>query len=302
MCLIAFAIGASPDWPLVVAANRDERWDRPTLPLQAWQLPSGKTVWSGRDLQAGGTWLGLAEGGRVAMLTNVRSGPPELAPRSRGELVTDWLDSDEGCVDWLRRFDPGQYGGFNLVLGDLANGRWSWVSNRVPDTPSAPAAAGSASDATPDGLGQLAPGWQGCELEPGLYGLSNAALDTPWPKTVALKQALKRHLDDGARAEAAGDLLNAMLHMSPAAEAELPATGVAPEVEKRLSSAFVHAPEMGYGTRSSMLVHWNANGSLDAREWTHETAASVAPVERTGLWPLVNSRYLRIDSVAALAR
>lgn len=259
MCLIAFAIGASPDWPLVVAANRDERWDRPTLPLQAWQLPSGKTVWSGRDLQAGGTWLGLAEGGRVAMLTNVRSGPPELAPRSRGELVTDWLDSDEGCAD------------------------------RAPDTPSAPAAAGSASHALPDGWGQLAPGWQGHQLEPGLYGLSNAALDTPWPKTVALKQALQQHLGQDSLLDAADQLLGALLQMPAAPDDELPATGIPIEVERQLSSPFVHAPDWAYGTRSSLLVHAHADGQILLQEWTH-SPQPLAPDLQARHWPLQLSR------------
>ena len=266
MCLIAFAIGASPEWPLVLAANRDERWDRPTLPLQAWQLPSGRTVWSGRDLQAGGTWLGLAEGGRVAMLTNVRAGPPEPAPRSRGELVTDWLDSDEGCEDWLRRFDPTQYGGFNLVLGDLASGLWSWVSNRAPDTPSAP-------------------GWQGRQLEPGLYGLSNAALDTPWPKTVALKQALQQHLRQDSPLDAADTLLDALLQMPAAPDEDLPATGIPIEVERQLSSPFVHATDWAYGTRSSLLVHVHADGQILLQEWTHrpQALATDHPVRH---WPL----------------
>ena len=266
MCLIAFAIGASPEWPLVLAANRDERWDRPTLPLQAWQLPSGRTVWSGRDLQAGGTWLGLAEGGRVAMLTNVRAGPPEPAPRSRGELVTDWLDSDEGCEDWLRRFDPTQYGGFNLVLGDLASGLWSWVSNRAPDTPSAP-------------------GWQGRQLEPGLYGLSNAALDTPWPKTVALKRALQQHLGQDSPLDAAETLLGALLQMPAAPDGDLPATGIPIEVERQLSSPFVHATDWAYGTRSSLLVHVHADGQILLQEWTHrpQALATDHPVRH---WPL----------------
>lgn len=280
MCLIAFAIGTSPEWPLVVAANRDERWDRPTQPLQAWQLPSGRTVWSGRDLEAGGTWLGLAEGGRVAMLTNVRSGPPEPAPRSRGELVTDWLDSDQGCEDWLRRFDPGQYGGFNLVLGDLASGLWSWVSNRAPDTPSA--GAGSASNAP---LDQLAPGWQGRQLEPGLYGLSNAALDTPWPKTVALKQALQQHLDQDSPLDAADTLLGALLQMLAAPDEDLPVTGIPIEVERQLSSPFVHAPDWAYGTRSSLLLHAHADGLILLQEWTHRPQA-LATDRQVRHWPL----------------
>ncbi len=284
MCLIAFAIGARPDLPLVIASNRDEQWSRPTQALQAWALPSGKQAYSGRDLQAGGTWIGMAQDGRVAMLTNVRDGKPDIAPRSRGDLVTGWLDSGANWEDWLRRFEPQLYGGFNLVLGDLARGRWAWISNRTSSAEPKPGlgAAGAGSQAMPAG-------WLGHELAPGLYGLSNAALDTPWPKTVALKRALGRHLDAGARADDSGDLLAALLDRVPAPDAELPATGIALAVEKAVSSAFVHVPEMSYGTRSSLLVHWHADGKLDAREWTH--AARPAADHRPDRWPLDDSRY-----------
>jgi uncharacterized protein with NRDE domain len=293
MCLIAFAIQPFPGLELVIASNRDERWDRPTLPLQAWALPSGKQAYSGRDLQAGGTWLGLAQDGRVAMLTNVRDGQPDAAPRSRGELVTRWLDAAADWEDWLPRFDPQQYGGFNLVLGDLARGRWAWVSNRKPDD--------HGQDMDEAGGEALPPGWHGRSLGPGLYGVSNAALDTPWPKTVALKRALRRHIDDGAAAHAAQGLLDALLHCLPADPAELPSTGVAPQIERALSSAFVHAPEMRYGTRSSMIVHWHAGGHLDAREWTHLPESHDFAVDRSPFWPLAGSRLAQLASGLSLA-
>ena len=280
MCLIAFAIGVRPDLPLVIASNRDEHWARPTQPLQAWALPSGKTVYCGQDLRAGGTWLGLAQDGRVAMLTNVRKGRREEAPRSRGELVTLWLDASADWEDWLARFDPLQYGGFNLVLGDLARGRWAWVSNR-PDPPDL------ADDAR---VTSLPPGWHGRGLAPGLYGLSNAALDTPWPKTVALKQALQQHLDAGARAQTSDRLLAALLQTEAARDEQLPATGVALEVERRLSSPFVHAPEMHYGTRSSLLVHVCTDGRLLLQEWTHDPAHPHDAAQKSGRWPLRGSR------------
>ena len=281
MCLIAFAIGARADLPLVVASNRDEHWARPTQPLQAWALPSGKTAYSGQDLRAGGTWLGLAQDGRVAMLTNVRNGRPDDAPRSRGELVTGWLDAACGWEEWLQRFDPAQYGGFNLVLGELARGRWAWVSNRSPDPP----------DLADDARAVcLPPGWHGRGLASGLYGLSNAALDTPWPKTVALKQALQQHLDEGARPQASDRLLAALLHMTAVRDEQLPATGVALEVERRLSSPFVHAPEMDYGTRSSLLAHACSDGRLLLQEWTHDPAHPHAAAHGSGCWPLQGSR------------
>ena len=93
MCLIAFALHASSRWPLVIAANRDEFLDRPTVPLARWKTPSGQAVVSGRDLRAGGAWFGITPGGRIAFLTNVREGDSLVAPRSRGELVTRWLAS-----------------------------------------------------------------------------------------------------------------------------------------------------------------------------------------------------------------
>jgi uncharacterized protein with NRDE domain len=273
MCLIAFAIGARTDLPLVIASNRDEHWSRPTQPLQAWTLPSGKQAYSGRDLQAGGSWLGLAQDGRVALLTNVRNGQPDAAPRSRGELVTQWLDAGSDWQDWLPRFDPLQYGGFNLVLGDLAHGRWAWVSNR--------SGAGGR---------QLRQGWAGRELGPGVYGLSNAELDTPWPKTVALRQALRRHVESGAGENGTGELLAALLDKEQASAADLPCTGVDPELERQLSSAFVHAPAMGYGTRSSLIVHAGSDGSASLKEWTHAPDDPLAATAGSRHWPLQGSR------------
>lgn len=293
MCLIAFAIGASPERPLVIASNRDEQWLRPTLPLQSWALPSGKLAHSGRDLQAGGTWLGLAQDGRVAMLTNVREGLPEAAPRSRGELVTDWLDTEIDWPDWLRRFDPGQFGGFNLVLGDLCKGSWCWVSNRRSAACKADEGIGSSRSGLP-------PGWHGRRLEPGLYGLSNAALDTPWPKTLALKQALQNHIQAGAQLHDADLLLQALLDMPPAPDEELPATGLPIDFERRLSSPFVHAPEKSYGTRSSLLVHAHDDGRLVMQEWTHH-AGPLELGSSLACWPLGHSTRRGIE-VSWLAR
>ena len=284
MCLIAFAIGARPELALVIASNRDEQWARPTQPLQAWELPSGKWVYSGRDLQAGGTWLGLAQDGRVAMLTNVRSWPIEAAPCSRGDLVTGWLDSAADWQDWITAIDPARYAGFNLVLGDLGTSRWAWLSNRAVNSRGADEAG-------------LPPGWQGRSLGPGCYGLSNAGLDTPWPKTLALKEALARHLSQRAHADGVQDLLQALRAMGEAHDDHLPRTGAPIDLERRLSSAFVHAPERGYGTRSSLIVHAGA-GSLVLQEWTHQPRA-FAEGERPAHWPLQHSvpRRLELDWV-----
>ena len=214
MCLIAFAIDADPACPLLIAANRDEFFDRPTAPLHRWTLPDGPTVVAGRDLRDGGTWLGASDAGRVAMLTNVRSAQAGPGQRSRGELATRWLrgDSDEAAL--LAHIDPAAYGGFNLVVGDFRSGVWAWLSNRHPERPH------------DDGAVAL----HHQRLPGGVYGLSNAALDTPWPKTERLKDALGASL----RRMAATD----------------EACGWLPP----LTSPFVRMPERGYGTRSSVVL------------------------------------------------
>lgn len=279
MCLLAFALNAHADFPLVIAANRDEQWRRPTLPLQAWTLPSGKTVYSGRDQEAGGSWLGLSEDGRVALLTNVRSGSLEPGPRSRGELVTQWLEAGGSWSAWTAERDAHPYGGFNLVLGDTTRGEWVWLTNR-PQEDHVPLIQGR---------------WYGHPLTDGVYGLSNAGLDTPWPKTLALKQALQAHLLVPEGSSEAPPLLNALLDMTPYPDAALPHTGVPLPVERELSSAFVHAPQRGYGTRSSLLVHWQRSGALTLDEWTHAPERRPLPEHRPALWPLDESTQRRIS-------
>jgi uncharacterized protein with NRDE domain len=288
MCLMAFAWGMHPDGALLLAANRDEYWDRPTDPLACWALPDGTPVCAGRDRLAGGTWLGMNLAGRVAMLTNVRAAQPPSGARSRGDLVTRWLQAQAPVPDvhaFVQHLDPAAYGGFNIVLGDCAQGRWSWLTNRPADVP----------------LGceplDLPPGWWGATLAPGVYGLSNAALDTPWPKTVRLKQAMQMALQRLDRsAEAATDAL-------PAWQAGLldalldPRHPDAPASDTPgLSSAFVHLPEGRYGTRSTLLVRWPTSvlGAVELDEWTHhpEAVPSTAGLDR---WPLAHSRHRRIS-------
>jgi len=177
MCLIAFALDASSRWPLVIAANRDEFLDRPTVPLARWKTPQGQEIISGRDLQAGGAWFGITPGGRIAFLTNVREAEPVAAPRSRGELVTRWLESAGDVDDFLADLgaNPMGFAGFNLVVGDFGRSQWHWVTNRHSKADHAKA-------------------WHHEALKPGVYGLSNAALDSPWPKTTQLKNVLNQSL------------------------------------------------------------------------------------------------------------
>lgn len=248
MCLIAFAINASTRWPLVIAANRDEFLNRPTQPLGRWQTGHGQEIISGRDLRAGGTWLGMTPNGRVAFLTNVREAQPQAAPRSRGELVTRWLQEtrDAQAFALALEQDGAAYGGFNLVLGDFQRNAWTWITNK--------SAAASALHMQP--------------LEPGVYGLSNAALNTPWPKTAALKSVLAAALHSPEPAALQALLWAALANRERAPREQLPATGVPLAREEALSSAFVEFPEYTYGTRSSTVLLASARDSFDAvRRW-----------------------------------
>lgn len=271
MCLIAFAIHASDRWPLVVAANRDEFFDRPTLPLARWQSSAGQSIISGRDVRAGGTWLGMTPSGRFALLTNVRELPSVTpsnspstvsAPRSRGELVMRWLENGMDANQFMTQTDSQAYAGFNLVLGDAHTGSWTWLSNR-----SFAAGAQGAEAHRPKPAG-----WCSRALAPGVYGLSNAALDTPWPKTLALSAALA---DAIKNANATPDaqtidtqLWTALANRQRASAESLPDTGLSVALEESLSSAFVDAPERAYGTRcSTLLVASVAQDTAGSHHW-----------------------------------
>ncbi len=256
MCLIAFAIGASERWPLVVAANRDEFLDRPTLPLARWTSDAGTEIFSGRDIRAGGTWMGLTAAGRIAMLTNVR-GPASLTgDRSRGELVTNWLDGKLDAAGFMARIDGPAYGGFNLVLGDIHSGAWHWLSNKP------------------------GPGLESRALQPGIYGLSNGALDTPWPKTQGLKKALHSALTASDADVLEAELMRALKDRRRAGREDLPSTGVPLALEEALSSAFVDFPEHRYGTRCSSVLLASAvseGWDLALQEVTHAWGADDLP-------------------------
>ena len=259
MCLIAFAIGADPACPLLIAANRDEYFDRPTEPLHRWTLPDGSAVLAGRDLRDGGTWLGVSDTGRVAMLTNVRSAEPGPGRCSRGDLPTRWLQAGTDWDSLLAGIAPEDFGGFNLVVGDCRQGFWAWVSNRDPARPHDDRSALLHSQ----------------RLSPGVYGLSNATLDTPWPKTRRLTAALRQALDLPSGDVRHRALTQALADRTRHEVGDLPFTGVLPDIEHALSSPFVDMGERGYGTRSSLLVSvapadtpqgsWRA----ELQEWTH---------------------------------
>lgn len=243
MCLIVVGWHAHPDYPLVVAANRDEFLARPATPAHWWT--DAPDLLAGRDLEAGGTWMGVTRAGRFAALTNYRDpSQKRTGAPSRGELVRRCLDDrrDTGAVLQDIADLSGDYAGFNLFACD---GRTLGIHEST---------TGSVRF-----------------LEPGIYGLSNHVLDTPWPKLRLARQRFTAALDDLPRNDA---LLALLRDGTPAADEHLPSTGLAAEWERWLSSAFIRAP--GYGTRCSTVVTFDRRGQIRFREWTWDDQGELA--------------------------
>ncbi len=253
MCLIAMAWGVSQQYPLVIAANRDEYYARPTAPLAAWTTEAGRSIVSGRDLRDGGTWMGFTPAGRFAMLTNLRD-PTAIPPtqaRSRGALVLDWLTSALSVDTWRAQRDWAHYAGFNLIVGDWPTQQCHYLSSHSAVQ----------------------------SLEPGkIYGLSNAALDTPWSKTIQLKGVVQEVLQRALPTVALqSQLQRALVDETRISDALLPHTGVPLEVERALSSVFVRHPQPAadYGTRTSLVAALDSQQTLHLAETTHAHGAQV---------------------------
>lgn len=259
MCLVGIALGASSSaFPLVVAANRDEFFVRETAPLDWWSFEQpgqrpGPPILGGRDLRAGGTWLGVTSAGRIALVTNVRepAAVPPNAP-SRGNLVPEWLAGDESFDAFFDRIDAGGYAGVNVLAlaptraGDTIDARHFSNRERVRHV-----------------------------LSPGVHALSNATLDTPWPKVVALQSRIEAALRATTDVSVLSDLLfSALADEALAPDASLPSTGVPLAVERSLSPAFIRMPGVAYGTRSSTLVLGTSSGALHVFERTHPSASA----------------------------
>lgn len=230
MCLAVLALDQHPRFPLVVAANRDEFFDRPAEPLTWWRPGEGwPDILGGRDLSAGGTWMGLTRQGRLGLLTNVRD-PKNIDPRapSRGEIVPLWLRGDQGMDRLWPRLAMAGYNGFNLLAVDFAGDACHWISNAHHEP---------------------------LRLSRGLHAVSNAQLDTPWPKVVEIKARVRAAAKHAQGTDAlAASLFEALADRSVAPDEQLPATGVPLEWERMLSAAFVVSPDGRYGTRCSTVL------------------------------------------------
>ncbi len=252
MCLLAFSWDPNGDTRLTLAGNRDEFYARPSVPAAWWA--NDPDIWAGQDLEGGGTWLGITRGGRFAVVTNVREpqgGRTDL--RSRGLLVSTFLRGLATPMAYLQEVADiaDEYRGFNLLVGTLYDSEptLAYYSNRTQAAPVA--------------------------LTPGVYGMSNAALDSPWPKVVALTSSV-------AWLKAAHSPLEAYLRPLEdrriAPDPELPSTGVTLARERMLSAAFIVSPD--YGTRAQTVVLAHAGGQVELLERSFdnaEQAATLAP-------------------------
>jgi uncharacterized protein with NRDE domain len=242
MCIVFVAFESHPIYRLIVAANRDEYLDRPTAPASWWNEPPG--VLGGRDLRGGGTWLAVREDGRFAAVTNYRDPAAAAGRLSRGLLVRDFVSRDDAPARFLAgvNSERNSYSGFGLLIADR-DSLW-YYSNRAPE---------------PRRLG------------PGVYGLSNHLLDTPWPKVEKGKAALgvliaRRGLISPTA------LFDILADEQIADDDELPDTGVGVETERALSPLFIRT--QGYGTRSATLVLAEKDGTTTLCERTFGVSSS----------------------------
>lgn len=243
MCLIVFAYKFHPEYPLILAGNRDEFHQRPTQKLHVWD--GNPRILAGKDLKAGGTWLGINQYGKFAALTNHRdlNNIKENAP-SRGFIVTDILKSDLSISDQLSVMAPDfpAYNGFNLIAGTLDN--LYYISNH---------------------------GDSFQKVKPGLYGISNASLNTPWPKTNNALENFSVAIDNDHPDKSA--IFDLLCDTDRYPEQMLPKTGLSLEMEKAVSSVFILTED--YGTRSSALLMLDKNGEVQFSERTYLPGTTV---------------------------
>lgn len=246
MCLIIFDWAPQTDKPLRLLSNRDEFHARPSQSAHNWQ--DEPHIYGGRDLEKQGTWLGISSRGRMACVTNYREKNPREMPHSRGEIVRNFLNSSHTGLVFANNLNSVQakFPGFNALLFD--GEQMIYSSNRSPDN--------------------------FITLPPGIYGVSNHLLDTPWPKLVRAKRAFKAELSKSQTSSNYDDMFRIMLDQNKAKREELPQTGVPEDVELLLSSIFIRSPT--YGTRTTTYLELTKEGVFNMEERHHTPSTEEA--------------------------
>jgi uncharacterized protein with NRDE domain len=250
MCLIVFSYRQTPGFRLILAANRDEFYDRPTRALAFWK--NRPDILAGLDMRGGGTWLGITKAGRIAAITNFRHIPSIRADApSRGMLVKNFLTGDASPADYLDHVQSigNRYNGFNLIVGDAET--LFYYSNRGGDI---------------------------YRMPPGLYGLSNHLLDTPWPKVQRAKNRFQSLLAYQAGFKS-DDMFELLHDTSRPPDNTLPDTGIGLEWERILSPMFITSGV--YGTRSSAMILWKDDGEITFSERTYDGETDLPGKEAT---------------------
>ena len=241
MCILFFALDQHPDYPVIICANRDEFHQRPTKAMHFWDSPN---ILAGKDLVAGGTWLGLTPQGRFSALTNYRQ-PTEFdtKKKSRGELVIHSLLKTDQEVNLLLSENSTHYNGFNLVYGQLDNLHYFDSVNK-----------------------------QCKKLPSGVHSLSNGALDDIWPKMAVGQNKLTSFITSHSKSNpklVTDNLFNLMKDTQQASKEELPNTGISSQWEKLLSAIFIISPE--YGTRTTTIIMQNKQGEITIEDRSYNT-------------------------------
>lgn len=261
MCILFIAVNCHSNYPLIIAANRDEFHARNTKPSHFW--PSQPTLLAGQDLEGGGTWMGVTKTGRISALTNIRApGKEHSNPITRGKLVTDFLTLDIQINEYLERLKKtrNHYNGYNLLFGTLNE---LYVYNSFEN--------------------------HAYKLKDGVYGLSNASLNSPWPKLDMGRNTLASYCQN-AHTLKKEHLFELLSNKQLADDDSLPKTGVPLVWEKRLSSIFIQSPE--YGTRSSTVLLVNREQTLDWEERSYSPDAQLTDTQQHEFIIDESSRFL----------
>ncbi|WP_142826000.1 NRDE family protein [Planococcus soli] len=237
MCLINLQFRKHPTYKLIVAANRDEFYGRPAAPAHFWD--DEPHILAGRDLTGMGTWLGVTKQGRIAALTNFRD-PTNLESGrlSRGEVVKNFLAGTTSPIEYLQTIDPKQYAGFNIIIGDAE--KLVYYNNIQEES---------------------------YDIPPGIHGLSNHFLNTPWPKVTKGKERLASYMAETEKADL-DKIFTILTDEEHAPDTHLPDTGVGLDLERMLSPMFIKTPD--YGTRSATVVLVSHDGTLTFAERNYE--------------------------------